>query len=124
MQNYLNVLARQMYDVALVRHQRCGAEIDTIGLLKHCATEVVEATEAAVNYTRLAALTDGGTDFDVAVPSKTEQLYRKDKELLSSELADIIACALIIAGKEGLDIQSAVTQCLNKNRKRAERGSK
>ena len=37
-----------------------------------------------------------------------------------SEIADIIACALIIAAKERFDIESALLQCLEKNKKRAE----
>ena len=124
MQQYLNILAKQMYDIALVRNKKEGVEIDTVGLLKHCAGEVVEATEQAVKFLRMSYVTNGGTDFSVACASKTEEQYKKYKESFASELADIIACALIIAGKEGLDVQRAVTECLNKNRKRAERGKK
>ena len=122
MQKYLDLLAKQMYDIALVRNKKCGTEIDTIGLLKHCATEVVEATESAVNFLRVSRLTNDGTDFEIGSATKTEALYKKDKEHFTSELADIIACVLIIAGKEGLDMTHAVTECLNKNRKRAEEG--
>lgn len=124
MQQYLNILAKQMYDIALVRNKNEGIEIDTIGLLKHCAGEVVEATNEAVKFLRMSYVTNGGTDFDIACASKTEEQYKRYKEAFTSELADIIACALIVAGKEGLDIQHAVTECLNKNRKRAERGGK
>ena len=124
MQQYLNILAKQMYDIALVRNKNEGVETDTIGLLKHCAGEVVEATDEAVKFLRMSYVTNGGTDFDIACASKTEERYKKYKEDFTSELADIIACALIIAGKEGLDIQHAVTECLNKNKKRAEQGGK
>ena len=124
MQQYLNILAKQMYDIALVRNKNEGTEVDTIGLLKHCAGEVIESTEQAVKFLRMSYITNGGTDFSIASASKTEEQYRKYKEAFASELADVIACALIIAGKEGLDIQRAVTECLNKNRKRAEQGRK
>ena len=124
MQQYLNILAKQMYDIALVRNKNEGTEIDTIGLLKHCAGEVIESTEQAVKFLRMSYLTNGGTDFNIASASKTEEQYKRYKESFASELADVIACALIVAGKEGLDIQRAVTECLNKNKKRAERGRK
>lgn len=122
MQQYLNILAKQMYDIALVLNKNEGTEVDTIGLLKQCAGEVVEATEQAVKFLRLTYVTNGGTDFSIGLPRKTEELYKKYKQSLSSELADIVACALIVAGKEELDIQRAVTECLNKNREHAERG--
>lgn len=124
MQQYLNLLAKQMYDISLVRNKNEGIEIDTIGLLKHCAGEVVEATEQAVNFLRVSYLTDNGTNFDIGSKYMTEERYKSFKEKFSSELADIIACALIVAGKEGIDIQRAMTSCLNKNRERAERGRK
>lgn len=36
-----------------------------------------------------------------------------------SELADIICCVLIIAGKENIDMEYALTDCMVKNYKRA-----
>ena len=35
-------------------------------------------------------------------------------------LADIICCVLIIAGKEKIDIEQAIMDCIEKNRRRAE----
>ena len=42
------------------------------------------------------------------------------KKEFASELSDIICCVLITAGKEGIDIEKAVLDCIEKNRKRAE----
>lgn len=36
-----------------------------------------------------------------------------------SELADIICCVLIIAGKENIDMEYALTACMEKNYMRA-----
>lgn len=90
----LNELAEQAYITA---HQRKlnGAKIDpdsVISMLKHCVGEVVEATEAYCNH-----------------------------EDYENELADIITCCLIIAGKRSIDIESALTRVMNKNKKRAEK---
>ncbi len=78
---------------------------ETRKMLKHCATEVVEATEAYFNY--------------------LESIYGDSEEecekWFSSELADIICCVLIIAGKENIDIEQAINNCVEKNRKRAEK---
>ena len=68
---------------------------DTIQMLKHTATEVVEATEA---YSKIASAEDD-----------------KQIEHFASELADIVCCVLIIAGKEGLDMEKALTCCMEKN---------
>ena len=121
MQQYLNILAKQMCDIALVRNTREGIDVDTIGLLKHCAGEVIEATEQAVNFLRMKYVTNNGEEFN---SPRTEARYKQYKSALASELADVIACALIVAGSEDLDIQRAVTECLNKNKARAERGRK
>lgn len=66
--------------------------VDTIKMLQHTACEVIEATEA----------------------------YSGDCEDFLSELADIICCVLIVAGKYEVDIEQAVLDCMEKNRKRAE----
>lgn len=78
-----------------------GANIDTETrkMLKHCATEVVEAAEA------WAIVVETGT---------------QSKKHFASELADIICCVLIICGKEQIDVEQAILDCIEKNRKRAE----
>lgn len=99
----LNELAKQTLKQAEQR-QANGANIktDTFSMLKHCATEVVEAMEA---YSQRECV--GIT-------------YYYDREHFAAELADIIACVLIIAGKEDIDIEKALADCMAKNEKRAQ----
>ena len=66
-------------------------------MLKHTATEVIEAAEA------YNSMVDGVAN----------------KEIFASELADIICCVFIIAGKENIDMEYAITACMEKNYKRA-----
>jgi NTP pyrophosphatase (non-canonical NTP hydrolase) len=95
----LNELCTKSLADATTR-QANGANIknDTRSMLKHCSTEVVEAMEA---YTKWTVSYDGKKHFE-------------------SELADIICCCLIIAGKEEIDIENAIQTCIEKNHKRAE----
>lgn len=83
------------------QRQKNGGNIkaDTRSMLKHCATEVVETTEAYTNSTIR---------------------YGCINRQFADELADIICCVLIIAGREGIDIEKAVNGCIEKNRRRAE----
>lgn len=71
-------------------------------LLKHCAGEVVEAMSAYAKLKHSSLYCDR---------------YRAD---FKAELADIINCVLIIAGKECIDIEKALKECFTKNAKRAE----
>ena len=100
----LTTVAAGMSAVAEQRKEN-GADIktDTLSLLKHCATEVVEATEA---YTRCEWDDDNN-------PSHTFELFE-------GELADIVACVLIIAHREGIDMEEALTKCMAKNKRRAD----
>ena len=103
----LNELAEQAYITA---HQRKlnGAKIDpdsVISMLKHCVGEVVEATEC---YSALSML-DCNLD---SILHKIE---------FENELADIMTCCLIIAGKRNIDIESALNRVMEKNKKRAEK---
>ena len=66
-------------------------------MLKHTATEVVEAVEA------YNSMVDGGAN----------------KEIFASELADIVCCCMIIAAKENIDMEYAITACMEKNYNRA-----
>lgn len=97
----LNEIAEKALKNATER-QKNGAHInaDTYPMLKHCATEIVEATEA---YT---------LSRNVINPSLTSKFI--------SELADIICCVLIIAANEEIDIEKAIDGCIEKNRLRAE----
>lgn len=99
----LNELAKQAYITA---HQRKlnGAKIDpdsVTSMLKHCSSEVIEATEC---YSALSMLD--------SILCKIE---------FENELADIMTCCLIIAGKRNIDIESALNRVMEKNKKRAEK---
>ncbi len=99
----LNEIARLSYENAKKRENNGGhISTETRAMLKHCATEVVEAVEAYTNWS-----------WDL-----THQAECKDS--FASELADIICCCTIIAESELIDLDKAVADCLEKNRKRAE----
>ena len=94
----LNELCKMAYENAKKREAKDGkVSTDTRQMLKHCATEVVEAAEAYNSFV------DGVAN----------------KEIFASELADIICCVLIIAGKENIDMEYALTTCMEKNYMRA-----
>lgn len=100
----LNEIAKLSYENAKKRENNGGhISAETRAMLKHCATEVIEATEA---YSRL--------NFEKLVFSA------ENENKFASELADIICCCTIIAGRENIDLDKAVADCLGKNRKRAE----
>lgn len=118
----LNELKRIALENAEKR-QKNGAKIDTNTrkMLKHCATEVVESAEAYIAYSEIKNLADNinATDIDEKwesqeEPDACEEYYQKSKEHFVSELADIICCVLIIAGKEDIDIERAIYDCIEK----------
>lgn len=95
----LNFIASQALHNAKIRAENNpeANSIATYEMLKHTASEVVEATEAYLDYT----------------------WQEQGKAHFADELADIICCVLIIAGNEQIDLESAVVRCLEKNRLRA-----
>ena len=95
----LNDLAEQSLAIARQR----GLNTNTISTLKHCAGEVVEATEAFVHE-------------QMADIGYSAELY---KVAFASELADIIICALTASAKEGINIEKAVNEAMMKNAQRA-----
>lgn len=124
----LNIFAKQSLLIADKRHEN-GANIktDTRSMLKHCATEVVEATEAYSKYSEIKNLADDINATDIEEkwsgqdePDVCEEYYQKLKANFESELADIVCCAIIIAGGEDIDLEKAILDCMEKNRKRAE----
>ncbi len=95
----LNELAKQSQEIAKQRAKH-GLGADTVSCLKHCAGEVIESLDAYKEYKNLSSC--------VHVSS------------YSSELADIIVCALIAAANDNIDIEKSLKVCVEKNRKRAE----
>lgn len=107
----LNDIASVSYANAKKRQANGGhISVETHSMLKHCATEIVEAAEAYAEWIDVDCGAEGAN-----FPTQTEA-----KRLFASELADIICCCTIIAGRENIDLNKAVADCLEKNRKRAE----
>ena len=98
----LNKLSTEAYIVAKKRELN-GAFIKTapIDILKHCAGEVMEATEAYCDF----------------VYEMTDEYEEKFQD----EVADIMTCCLIISGYMQFDIESALNRVMEKNRLRAEK---
>lgn len=89
----LNYLCKMSLENAKKRAEHETAiRLSVIGTLKHCAGEVIEATEAYMRF----------------LP----------KEAFADELADIVCCVLTICGRENIDIELALTKCMEKNFKR------
>lgn len=103
----LNELAINAYDTARKREKNgANNKTDIRSMLKHCATEVVEAMEAYAkaeeHYEHCGFSYTYSTDF-------------------VGELADIITCVLIICGGGNIDIEAALEECQKKNKARANR---
>lgn len=98
----LNELASQAYTTAKKREKN-GANIktDIISMLKHCATEVIEATQAVSNL--------------------NYELTDECEEKFQDEIADIMVCCLIMSGYLMFDIEKALNRVMEKNRLRAEK---
>lgn len=109
----LNEIARKMQTVAKSREKNAGIKADSRSLFKHMATEVIESAEAFFF-------------FDNEIPREPGEIYlppddlkTEHRQALAGELSDVIACALIIAANENIDIESALESCLYKNQLRA-----
>lgn len=104
----LNEIARTSFEDARKRQENgANISVDTGSMLKHCATEVVEATEAY-------------QEWYLEYRYDKEKSFKELKDHFASELADIICCCTIIAGYADIDLDKAVADCLEKNHKRAE----
>ena len=95
----LNEIAKDAEFIAKKRNIPIG----TLATLKHCAGEVVEATEAYSVYEE-----NFGT--------KKAPLKKED---LASELADIIICVLTASAVEEINIEQAVIKAMAQNAERA-----
>lgn len=90
-------------------------------MLKHTATEVVEAAESYSLFKQMKDITSDGTDYEgFEEPDTVCESYCSSKKHFSSELADIVCCCMIIAAKENIDLEQAIFECMEKNRKRAD----
>ena len=105
----LNKLATEAYTTAKKRENN-GAFIKTepMAILKHCATEVVEATEAYCNYCE-------------TLNNDNLEMLDEQQKKFENEIADIIVCCLIVSGYSKIDIEKALNRVMEKNRLRAEK---
>lgn len=106
----LNKLAEECKQIAKARVSN-GADIEPPeNALKACAGEVIEAVQAqkdAENYYKYLDYPD----------DRLDRLFSSYAE----ELADIIICVLVTASNDGIDIEKAVLDKIEKNKLRAER---
>ena len=124
----LNEFCKKSFEVAKARQDNGGKiNVDPFQMLKHCATEVVEATESFVAYRQIKNLAEDLTATDIEEkwesqeePDVCEEYYQKSRNSFISELADIISCCVIIAGKEGFDLEQALNDCYERNKLRSE----
>lgn len=80
-------------------------ESSVLDYLKHYSGEVLEAVDAYNNY-QLALIF-----------SENEDSLKEIKDDFSLELADIIICVLLCCAKEGIDIEKALQDAMEKNKK-------
>lgn len=103
----LNELSKMAYENTCKRAEHePEIKTGTMEALKHCAGEVVEATEAYSSISIVHSVSEAG------------KIYTQKKDDFASELADIICCVLTICGRENIDIEFALTKCMEKNFKR------
>ena len=91
----LNDMAKQSHMLAKQRK----LSVDVLSTLKHCGTELVEATEAFARFNMLGE--------------------KRDFKDFSSELADIIICVLTASAQEDVNIEEALDKAMQKNARRA-----
>lgn len=99
----LNDVAKQAHTLVELR----GYKTDAISCLKHCAGEVVEATEAYMDFAPASSLNDAIS------------VLLKVREEFAMELADIIICALTASAEYHIDIEEAINKSMQKNARRA-----
>ena len=96
----LNEAAENSYKTALQRQHNGaynGADVKVAEILKHCAGEVIEAQEAFMKW----------------------KYEAHEESKYAEELADVIICALIAAGRDKIDIERAVSLKMQINAQRA-----
>ena len=100
----LNYLCKMSYENARRRAEHESTiKVDVLDTLKHCAGEVVEATEAYSGIATAHSITEAG------------KIIAQKKDDFAGELADIVCCVLTICGQENIDIELALTKCMEKN---------
>lgn len=113
----INEFAEKSYQIALQRKAN-GANVFTTPsmVLKHCASEVVEATEAYFDLEKKRALLERNPVVDGDIVWRSLQTEVTN---LEDELADIVCCACIVSAELNLDMAKALKRCQRKNQARA-----
>lgn len=103
----LNKLSLKSYSIAKEREKNGAVKADVMSILKHCAGEVTEATEAFCDWRNNA--------------DKESRIFNLQD--LQSELADIINCVLIINGSlsevVSTDLENALLSTIQRQEWRA-----
>lgn len=100
----LNFISKIALEYSKAREKNRSVEKGSpLNLLKHCSGEIIEAQNARDKWIY------GGGDFDSV-----------EKQEYAAELADVVMCILITSASDNIDIEEALKDCLEKNRKRAE----
>lgn len=104
----LNKVSTLALDIAKARKVD---EVDkpggTVRLLKHCAGEVVEAADAYREY--MNALECVEDEDERALVSVSP---------FALELADVVMCCLIMAELNSIDMERAILDCVEKNKRK------
>ena len=91
----LNEFANDCLDISKRRADL--EESSVLDYLKHCSGEVLEAVDAYIKYVTV---------------------YSEVVDNFSLELADIIICVLLVCAKEGIDVEKALLDAMEKNKER------
>ena len=93
-------------------HNGGTVKVTPESMLKHCATELVEAAIAEAAFSKAKTEFYGCGDYDERIKPVVQEY--------EDELADVIVCILIAAECDGLDMDAAIRRCIKKNKNRAE----
>lgn len=116
----LNELSKECLENAEKREKNGGRiSTETRKMLKHTATELIEATEAYHSFREIKEYKESGDNFEKMEVS-LNKFFDEEKKNFSGEIADIVCCCMIIAAKENIDMEQAVLDCMEKNKKRAD----
>lgn len=123
----LNEKSKECFEVARKRFlnwQNVASPFDNLAMMKHCAGEVVEAMDALNFWQSVSNCDSCSKTFDAEQEEKKEEkakreLLEKAKVDFSLEIADIIVSCLIMAHNNHIDIERALCECIQKNKKRA-----
>ena len=79
--------------------------------LKHCAEEIIEATESRSEWKHNVDLSRYSY-----ISTEDLEMYKND---FADELMDIVVCVLVECAENDINIEEALKKCVSKNQKRA-----